>query len=181
MTKHRLPIGIQTFRTLRERNCYYVDKTGYIERLLDEGHALLPVAPPAVRQEPVPGHAEGAVRGQRGAVRGAPHPRRPMTGRVHHPVVRLDFAGGSFKETALLEAKRHGAARRPPSGRTGVVSRIPDGPPAGSPICSKRCTDRRDRQVVVLVDEYDKPILGRDGGSHRSPAPTGISWAACME
>ena len=37
MAKRRLPIGMQTFRTLRERDCYYVDKTAYIERLLDEG------------------------------------------------------------------------------------------------------------------------------------------------
>ena len=29
MAKRRLPIGIQTFRNLRESNCYYVDKTGY--------------------------------------------------------------------------------------------------------------------------------------------------------
>ncbi|MCY4375685.1 MAG: hypothetical protein OXC31_18145 [Spirochaetaceae bacterium] len=26
MTRRRLPIGVQTFRTLRERDCYYVDK-----------------------------------------------------------------------------------------------------------------------------------------------------------
>ena len=37
MTKRRLPIGIQTFREVREQGCYYVDKTGYIERMLDEG------------------------------------------------------------------------------------------------------------------------------------------------
>ena len=37
MTRRRLPIGIQTFRTLRERGCYYVDKTAFAERLLDEG------------------------------------------------------------------------------------------------------------------------------------------------
>ena len=28
---------MQTFRELREQNCYYVDKTPYIQRLLDEG------------------------------------------------------------------------------------------------------------------------------------------------
>ena len=38
MAKRRLPIGMQTFRTLREQDCYYVDKTAYIERLLDEGN-----------------------------------------------------------------------------------------------------------------------------------------------
>ena len=37
MAKRRLPIGIQTFRRIRERNCYYVDKTSFIERLVDEG------------------------------------------------------------------------------------------------------------------------------------------------
>ena len=37
MNKRLLPIGIQTFREIRERECYYVDKTAYIRRLLDEG------------------------------------------------------------------------------------------------------------------------------------------------
>ena len=37
MVRRRLPTGIQTFRTLRKRNCYYVDKTAYVERLLEEG------------------------------------------------------------------------------------------------------------------------------------------------
>ena len=37
MTRRRLPIGMQTFRELRERDCYYVDKTAYVERLLREG------------------------------------------------------------------------------------------------------------------------------------------------
>ena len=32
-----LPIGIQTFREIREEGCYYVDKTAYVERLLKEG------------------------------------------------------------------------------------------------------------------------------------------------
>ena len=37
MGRRRLPIGIQNFRELREENAYYVDKTPYIRRLLDEG------------------------------------------------------------------------------------------------------------------------------------------------
>ena len=37
MTKLRLPIGIQTFRKIREQNCYYVDKTPWIRALLHEG------------------------------------------------------------------------------------------------------------------------------------------------
>ena len=35
--KRKLPIGIQTFRTVREEGFYYVDKTMYARRLVDEG------------------------------------------------------------------------------------------------------------------------------------------------
>ena len=37
MTKRKLPIGIQTFRTIREEGWYYVDKTAYAQRLADGG------------------------------------------------------------------------------------------------------------------------------------------------
>ena len=37
MTRRMLPIGMQTFSEIRERSCYYVDKTAYVARLLDEG------------------------------------------------------------------------------------------------------------------------------------------------
>ena len=42
MAKRRLPTGIQTFREIRESDCYYVDKTGYALRLFHGGkHFLL--------------------------------------------------------------------------------------------------------------------------------------------
>ncbi len=37
MTRKMLPIGIQTFRKIREDNCYYVDKTGFACRLAEAG------------------------------------------------------------------------------------------------------------------------------------------------
>lgn len=36
MAKRKLPIGIQTFSKVREE-CYYVDKTPFIGRLVEEG------------------------------------------------------------------------------------------------------------------------------------------------
>ena len=35
--RRKLPIGIQTFREIREEGCYYVDKTAWVLRLVDEG------------------------------------------------------------------------------------------------------------------------------------------------
>ena len=37
MARRRLPIGIQTFRKLRESNCYFVDKTAFALQPVDEG------------------------------------------------------------------------------------------------------------------------------------------------
>ena len=34
--RRRLPVGIQTFRQIREEGYYYVDKTGYARRLADD-------------------------------------------------------------------------------------------------------------------------------------------------
>ena len=35
--RKKLPIGIQTFREIREEGYYYVDKTGFALQLIDQG------------------------------------------------------------------------------------------------------------------------------------------------
>ena len=37
MTRRQLPIGIQEFRTIREQDFYYVDRTSHIRRLVNQG------------------------------------------------------------------------------------------------------------------------------------------------
>lgn len=37
MSRKKLPIGIQTFREIREEGYYYVDKTGIARQLVEEG------------------------------------------------------------------------------------------------------------------------------------------------
>jgi len=37
MLRKKLPIGIQTFREIREEGYYYVDKTGIARQLVEEG------------------------------------------------------------------------------------------------------------------------------------------------
>ena len=38
LIRRRLPIGIQTFRKIRNQNCYYVDKTALIHQMIDQGN-----------------------------------------------------------------------------------------------------------------------------------------------
>ena len=61
MAKRKLPLGLQTFREIREGGYYYVDKTGYIRRLVDGGKHYFLSRPPALRQEPLGGHHQGTV------------------------------------------------------------------------------------------------------------------------
>ena len=39
LSRRKLPIGIQTFREIREDNCYYVDKSGMAVDLIQTGKA----------------------------------------------------------------------------------------------------------------------------------------------
>ncbi|MDR2031644.1 MAG: AAA family ATPase, partial [Azoarcus sp.] len=39
MSRKKLPIGIQTFAKIREDNYYYVDKTAFALRMIEEGTA----------------------------------------------------------------------------------------------------------------------------------------------
>ena len=74
-----------------------------------------------------------------------------------HPVVRLSFGSGNFKRPGVLE--EIAAAQIEDIGRrAGVDSRG-----GSAPVLFRRLietlSERAGRRVVVLVDEYDKPIL----------------------
>ncbi len=70
MTRRRLPIGIQDFRTVREEDCYYVDKTPLVRRLVDGGATISSPAPAGSARACCwtrCGRCSGATRGCSGA------------------------------------------------------------------------------------------------------------------
>ena len=54
---------MQTFREIREERCYYVDKTAYIRRLLDEGKHYFLSRPRRFGKSLFLDTCKGAVRG----------------------------------------------------------------------------------------------------------------------
>ena len=101
MAKRRLPIGIQTFRKVREQDCYYVDKTPYIRRLLDEGTHYFLSRPRRFGKSLLLDTFKELFEANEPLFTGL-HIHDTWDWSVRHPVVRLDFAGGSFKEPANL-------------------------------------------------------------------------------
>ena len=99
MAKRRLPIGIQTFRKLREQNCYYVDKTPYIQRLLDEGEHYFLSRPRRFGKSLFLDTLKELFEGSEELFVGL-HIHAGYDWSQRHPVVRLSFGGGSFTEPA---------------------------------------------------------------------------------
>ena len=156
MTRRRLPIGIQTFRKLREQDCYYVDKTAYIDRLLHEDTHYFLSRPRRFGKSLFLDTLKEVFEGNEALFAGL-HIHEGHDWSKRHPVVRLSFGGGSFTERGTLEAnvmEQLAAAER----RAGLVAEYLTA--AGRfAYLLEALHGQTGRRVAVLVDEYDKPIL----------------------
>ena len=156
MHRRKLPIGIQTFHEIREAGCYYVDKTAHIRRLLDEGKHYFLSRPRRFGKSLFLDTCKELFEGDEALFEGlAIHDQWDWS--VRHPVVRLSFGSGHF--------------RGPDDLRTEVADRLwameadagINAHPASAPARLRHLIEVLHREtgqrVVVLVDEYDKPIL----------------------
>ena len=173
MKKRRLPTGIQNLRQIREEGYYYVDKTPYARRIAEGGgkHYFLS-RPRRFGKSLFVDTLKELYEGSEPLFRGLEvHDAWDWSKR--RAVVRLSFAGGNFKRPgALLENARaqiEDLARRAGvdagGGSTAVRFRR----------LIERLHDRTGERVVVLVDEYDKPILdARDDPRPPAGVPEGV-------
>ena len=156
MVRGRLPIGIQTFRKLRERNCYYVDKTAYIDRLLHEGTHYFLSRPRRFGKSLFLDTLKELFEGNEELFAGLYiHQRHNWTER--HPVVRLSFGGGNFKEPGELHEDVMLQLEDLEEEAEIAVRRV--SAPARLRRLLQALHRKTRRRVAVLVDEYDKPIL----------------------
>ena len=147
---------MQTFRELRERDCYYVDKTAYIERLLDGGKHYFLSRPRRFGKSLFLDTLKELFEGNQALFEGLYiHDRHDWAQR--HPVVRLDFARGHFVEPGSLHANVS-AQLDGMEVQAGVRPRY-ETPPERFGYLISSLHERSGQRVVVLVDEYDKPVL----------------------
>ena len=156
MAKRMLPIGMQTFSELRERDCYYVDKTPYVARMVDEGKHYFLSRPRRFGKSLFLDTLKELFEGNEPLFEGlAIHDAWDWS--VRYPVIRLSFDGGNFATPGGLEARLMDQLAR-------IEERV--GVDTGATTAAGRLDsilevlhERTGRGVVVLVDEYDKPIL----------------------
>ncbi|WPL21279.1 ATP-binding protein [Thiorhodovibrio frisius] len=160
MLRKKLPIGVQTFAKIREDDYYYVDKTGFALRLIEDGSHYFLSRPRRFGKSLFLDTLAELLSGNRELFTGLEAEHKWDWSR-RHPVIRLSFGGGVLHSCARLDEKidelltdnleRLGvsATHRSPSGRLQQLI--------------KSTATAYGEKVVVLVDEYDKPILDNLG------------------
>ena len=153
----KLPIGIQTFRKIREGDAYYyVDKTPWAAALVDEGSHYFLARPRRFGKSLFLDTLKELWEGNEQLFKGLYiHERWEWS--VRWPVVRLSFGSDEFTRPgqlhASLMAQLDSVARR-----AGLVPEYDSGPIRFARLL-EQMNELTGSGVVVLVDEYDKPIL----------------------
>ena len=155
-TRRRLPIGLQTLRELREEDCYYVDKTGFIARLVDEGKHYFLSRPRRFGKSLFLDTLKELFEGNEALFTGL-HIHDRWDWSLRHPIVRLDFGAGHFGESGYVHTNT--MAQLAAAGQDAGVKVGHDTAPERLRDLLRTLHAKTGRRVVVLVDEYDKPIL----------------------
>ena len=151
-----LPVGIQTLGNIRARNCYYVDKTPHVLRLVREGTHYFLSRPRRFGKSLLIDTLKELFEGNADLFRGlAIHGEWDWT--VRHPVVRISFGGRTFTAPGHLDTNLD--AQLGKMERDAGIERLHREAPERFAHLIGSLHGNPGEQVVVLVDEYDKPIL----------------------
>ncbi|QEN05652.1 hypothetical protein EW093_13330 [Thiospirochaeta perfilievii] len=157
----KLPIGIQTFRKIREDNFYYVDKTRFIKELVDNGGGYYFLSRPRrFGKSLFLDTIASAFKGEKELFKGLflydnwDWENPDLSG---VPVIKISFGSGVNRSVDELQ-QSFSYVLNNISGEYSIESEYSDLKNKFSDLI-KKIYEKYNKQVVVLVDEYDKPIL----------------------
>ena len=155
-TNRRFPIGIQNFEQLRNNNCVYIDKTELIYKLTHTDSVYFLSRPRRFGKSLLVSTLEAYFQGKKHLFEGLAM-ERLETEWTEYPVLHMDFSRRKYTDEDKLHEllniqishweELYGSDERECSfsGRfEGVI---------------RRAYEKTGRQVVVLIDEYDSPLL----------------------
>ena len=152
----KLPIGIQTFQNIITENYCYVDKTHYVSRLVSEGKYYFLSRPRRFGKSLFLSTLKSAFSDQKELFQGL-FLERNWDWNVTYPVVHISFGAGVVQNKKDLynnfdyilndHARKYG------------ISYTYEDPKNRFAQLIQTLYEMFKRHVVVLVDEYDKPIL----------------------
>ncbi|MDP2427441.1 MAG: AAA family ATPase, partial [Methylobacter sp.] len=157
MARKKLPIGIQTFAKIREDHYYYVDKTPLILKLVSDGTHYFLSRPRRFGKSLLIDTLGELFAGNEPLFRGLfIHDKWDWS--IKYPVIRLSFGGGVIHDRAHLD-RRIFTILDNNQVNLSVNCQHTDDIGDFFESLIKKTVEQTGRRVVILVDEYDKPIL----------------------
>ena len=152
----RLPVGIQTFDKLIQGGYLYIDKTAHIHKMVSESNYIFLSRPRRFGKSLLVSTLQSYFEGKKDLFKGLAIEQLEKEW-AQHPVLRFSLASGKHMEKEQLERylldilsdneKRFGLH----SDKVDTNIRLKD--------LIKNVYDKTGKQVVVLIDEYDAPLL----------------------
>lgn len=159
MTRKQLPIGVQTFAKIRENDAfYYVDKTRLALQLIAQGSHFFLSRPRRFGKSLFLDTLKELFEGNKALFKGL-YAERHWDWSLKYPVLRFSFGGGVLGSADDLRAsldEQLGTLEL----RYQLPAEYPDARSRFKRLIM-RLAEQAGQRVVVLIDEYDKPILDR--------------------
>ncbi len=156
----KLPLGLQTFAEVRESGCVYVDKTPLAIKLANEAKLYFLSRPRRFGKSLFLDMLRNLFEGKRELFQGL-YAEYNWEWEIKYPVIKVDMSGDSGNVSdlrfALEDNLRYAASC------LGVELSDTGGPAALLQQLLRRAHAQHGRKVVLLIDEYDKPMIDNIG------------------
>lgn len=153
----KYPIGIQTFEQIIEEGYVYVDKTDMVYNLANEGKVYFLSRPRRFGKSLLLSTLRAYFEGRKELFKGLKI--EAMEKNWHrHPIFHLDFNGIDYTMPNALRAKFEGYFAQWEEAY-GVTTGPDFNPASRFERIIQAAVQQSGQKVVVLVDEYDKPLL----------------------
>jgi hypothetical protein len=156
-SRRKLPLGIQNFQKIREGGYYYVDKTPFAVQMAEAGQYYFLSRPRRFGKSLFIDTLAEMFAGNRKLFDGL-HAADHWDWSVKHPVIRISFGRGSLRgrenlDNHIAEQLRLAEASLGLDDMGGADNQI------RFARIIETAVEKHGQRAVVLVDEYDKPIL----------------------
>jgi len=157
MQLKKLPIGIQTFSEIREDNYLYIDKTGIAFNLLDNYKYVFLSRPRRFGKSLFLDTLRNIFEAKKELFEGLSIYDK-WDWSAKYPVININFAKGKITNRDDLD-KTIIRALRNNQERLDIICEEEDSVAGCFDELIKKSSEKYNQKVVVLIDEYDKPIL----------------------
>ncbi len=152
----KLPIGIQTFSEIIENNYVYVDKTGIAVELIDRYKYVFLSRPRRFGKSLFVDTLHNLFEGRKELFTGLAAEDNHDWSRAY-PVIKISFGGGNFRNKEGLSENLAMILRQ--NGKHLGISCTSASPDVWFNELIQDTAEQHRQPVVILIDEYDKPIL----------------------